>query len=110
MDNLLNSDPKVETPKIVWSPSTQIQRSPDLVGVEMDGETVMMSINAGAYYGFKSVAARIWELMENPVAFSALVAAIVSQYEVDEATCAADLEGFLDTLHQRKMITILDGS
>jgi hypothetical protein len=40
---------------------------PDIVAADMDGETVMMSIEAGEYFGLNDVGTFLWEFMAEPV-------------------------------------------
>ena len=40
-----------------------IKRNPEMVSSDMDGETVMMSMENGEYYGLDPIGSRIWELI-----------------------------------------------
>ena len=62
------------------------------VGTE---EIVMLSVKAGRYYGLNAVGRRLWELLEQPRTRAELRAAICAEFEVDEATCEADIAKFL---------------
>ncbi len=55
---------KISTETII----TQIE---EIVASDIDGETVMMSIENGEYYGLDDIGSRIWELIEKPVKVSA---------------------------------------
>ena len=79
-------------------------RNPDLVSADMDGETVMMSIANGAYFGIGGIGSRVWDLLETPNDLDTLVAMITAEYDVDDATCRADLVGFLSDLNRAGLI------
>lgn len=79
-------------------------RNPDLIATNMDGDTVMMSIERGEYYGVGGVGTRVWELLEKPMNLSELIAAICAEFEVDEATCQADMERFIRELMDNGMV------
>ena len=66
-------------------------RNPYLVSADMDGDTVMMSIEQGEYFGLGGVGSRIWALLEQPVLQATIVFTICSEFDVDEATCQADV-------------------
>lgn len=83
---------------------TPWQRHPDLISADMDGDTVMMNIERGDYFGIGGVGPRVWELLENPVTLADLVATLCSEFQVDTATCEADLRVFLQQLHEHDLI------
>ena len=65
-----------------------------------------MSIDAGAYYGLEGPAQRIWEILETPLTFSALVDRLVEEYQVSPETCAADLERFLGEMEREGILRV----
>jgi hypothetical protein len=77
-----------------------------MLSTQLDEETVLMSIDAGAYYGLKGPAQSIWEILETPLTFSALVDRLVKEYRVSPETCAADLERFLGELEREGLIRV----
>jgi len=74
----------------------RLSRVQNLLSTELDQETVLMSIDAGAYYGLEGPARSIWEILETPLTFSALVDRLVEEYRVSPETCAADLQRFVE--------------
>jgi hypothetical protein len=77
-----------------------------MLSTELDQETVLMSIDAGAYYGLKGTAQCIWEQLETPLTFSALVARLVEEYQVTPEACAADLCGFLAEMEREGLLRV----
>jgi hypothetical protein len=73
-------------------------RNQDLIATDMDGDTVMMSIEHGEYYGISGVGSRIWELLEKPTSFSVIVATICLEFEVDKEKCQSDALVFIREL------------
>jgi hypothetical protein len=65
-----------------------------------------MSIDAGAYYGLEGPARSIWEILETPLTFSALVDRLVEEYQVSPETCAADLERFLSEMEREGLLRV----
>ena len=58
---------------------SKLSRVENLLSTELDQETVLMSIDAGAYYGLEGPARCIWEILETPLTFSALVDRLVQE-------------------------------
>lgn len=78
----------------------------DQVCAEVDGEVVMMSVQKGNYYGLDNVGGRVWDLIAEPRRVSEVVDALLAEYHVDQATCAADLLRFLGELENQGLIEI----
>jgi hypothetical protein len=85
---------------------TIISRTKEIVSSDIDGETVMMSIENGKYYGLDHIASRIWELIENPIKVSDLIDALLARYEVDRKSCERDVFLLLNELDNNKILTI----
>lgn len=81
-----------------------VQRNPDLIATDMDGDTVMMSIERGEYFGIGGVGSRVWDLLESPVTLADIVISICAEFEVGGADCEADMQAFLQQLHEHDLI------
>ncbi len=86
------------------STDTIIKRIDDIVASEIDGETVMMSIDQGKYYGLDLIGSQIWEFIKEPIKVSELIDALVEQFDVDWATCQKDVLHFLNKLKDEKIL------
>lgn len=73
----------------------EISRSPDSIYADLDGQTVMMSLSEGKYFGLNPVASRVWDLLETPQSVDTLCEQLLSEYAVDAAQCRRDVEAFI---------------
>jgi hypothetical protein len=89
-----------------FGPDDRLARSSELVSTELDQETVLMSINAGAYYGLEGPARRIWEKLQTPLTFTQLVDSLVEEYCVSRETCAADVQKFLAEMEREGLLRV----
>ena len=80
-------------------------RNPDLIASDMDGDTVMMSIERGEYYGISGVGSRVWELLEQPVTLADIIAIICAEFDIDQTTCQTDMEQFLSELQSLEIVS-----
>ena len=87
-------------------PNSRLARVEGLLATDLDQETVIMSIAAGAYYGLGGVARRIWELLAVPCSHQDLVAKLVAEFEVSPERCAQDIEGFLEALQREGLLQV----
>ena len=90
----------------IFQPDNKLTRSHDLLSTELDQETVLMSIDAGVYYGLEGPAREIWDSLQTPMTFSALVDCLVKEYSVSPETCASDLHGFLADMEREGLLRV----
>ena len=81
-----------------------LERTPELVAADLDGELVMMDAEAGRYYGISGVGARAFELLESPISIQGLVETITREYDVEEERCRSDLQTFVQELMANGLI------
>ncbi|HEX4694082.1 PqqD family protein [Sphingomonas sp.] len=91
-----------------WSDTSNIlvRRGAGLIEAEMDGEIVGLHIGNGMCYGFNATATRTWQLIEQPRSFAEICAALAEEFEVDPATCEADVRDLLQDLSSDGIVII----
>lgn len=86
-------------------PSTRLViRSPDLIAAGIDDDLVMMSVEQGQYYGITGVGSHVWELLADPISIERIIQSICHEYDIDEATCSADLIAFIEELMRMGLV------
>ena len=80
----------------------------DVVFRDLEGELVLLNLNTGVYFGLDSVGSAIWRLIDGSRSTSEIVSAMTAEYEVDAATCRADLDRFLDALRVNDLVDVDD--
>jgi len=85
--------------------ATLITRNLNLVAAEVDGDLVMMSIEQGEYFGITGVGSRVWELLAVPTTVADITRVICAECAVEEATCQADMQAFVEELIQLGLAT-----
>ena len=90
----------------IFKPEDKLIRSEKMLSTELDHETVLMSIEAGAYYGMGGPARSIWETLATPMTFASLVDRLVEEYSVTPEVCAADLQKFLADMEQEGLVRV----
>jgi len=86
-------------------PNTRIRLNQELLSSEIDGETIMMSVENGKYYGLNTVASRIWELVKEEPLFSEIIQTLMQEFKVEEDICKKDTQEFILQLAENKLIT-----
>lgn len=85
-------------------------RTNEVVSSDMDGETIMMSLDKGMYYGLNAIATRIWELIEKPLPVSTLCNILLDEFEVDRDRCQHEVCRFLDELQDDNLLKVVAGA
>lgn len=84
-----------------------VVRAPGVVAGVVDGETVLLAPTDSRCFALTGVADRVWELLAEPIAIDDLVAALVSQYDVEPDRCAAEVG---DLIAQMREYGVVGGS
>ena len=86
--------------------STFILIRDDVVYREIDGEIVALSLASGEYVGFDAIGTSIWRLIEGLGSVALVRAGLLAEFDVDEPTCEAELNSFIETLLARQLVTL----
>lgn len=78
----------------------------EIVASDIDGETVMMSVENGKYYGLDDIGSRIWKLIEKPIKVSDLIDTLLKKYNVGRETCEKDVLKFLNQLIDDRILQV----
>jgi hypothetical protein len=70
---------------------SRVAVSRDAVSAALDGETVILGMRDGVYYGLDTVGSRIWTLAAQPTTLGAIHDAIVAEYRVAPEVAWNDL-------------------
>ncbi len=85
-----------------------IKQRDDILVQNLDEDIVMANIDNGHYYGVDQSSKRIWDLMEKPISVADLCARVLKEYEVDQATCEADVLSFVNELEREGLIKVVN--
>ena len=91
---------------MVLTPESIVVVSKDQMASEVAGETVILGLTAGRYYGVDSVGARVWQLIQTPTAVSDVRRTIVSEYDVEPERCEADLLALLQKMVDAGLVEV----
>lgn len=83
-----------------------VRQSQGQVSTEIDGETVLLSIDRGNYYGMNRVLSTIWSWLERPMTVSAVCRRMTETYEVTDEVCQRDVMKALADLQKEGLIDV----
>jgi hypothetical protein len=73
----------------------QVKRNGEWLSAMIGEECAIMSVENGSYVAISRVGARIWELIEPPIAVSDLCAKLQDEFDVTAEVCRAEVDAFL---------------
>ncbi|MDH5234286.1 MAG: PqqD family protein [Gemmatimonadota bacterium] len=91
-------------------PTDLLQLAADQVSADLSGETVILSMRDGVYYGLDAVGSAVWRRLAEPTPFAAVVAAVVAEFDVEEDRAARDLTALVRDLEARGLAVIRPGA
>jgi hypothetical protein len=77
----------------------------DVVFRNVDGETVILSIGSGLYFGLTPTGTRIWELIDEERALTEILEVLLAEYEVTSGEAQRDLLSLVSALDVRGLVT-----
>lgn len=87
--------------------STILKRKSEILSSDMDGETVMMSVENSEYYSLSPVGTRIWQIVENEITYKDLISQLMTEYSIDIETCKSDTEEFINELINKGLVELV---
>lgn len=87
---------------------TAIVAVADHASCELGGETVVLDLHTGVYYGLDVVGGRVWRLLEEPRSLSELRDLIVDEFDVAAGRCETDLAAFVASLNAHGLLRSCD--
>ena len=77
-----------------------------VISRQLDGETVMLNLKTGMYFGLDSVATRVWTLIGDHHSLGAVFDVMLAEYDVAAETLRADLLKLVDQLVAKRLVLV----
>lgn len=90
----------------VESTSMGISISKDVLSQELAGETVLLDLASENYFGLDAVGTRVWQLLSEGQDKTAVVEALLDEYEVEREVLEKDVTELLGRLSEAGLIEI----
>jgi hypothetical protein len=90
------------------SGSTRVVATNEHIAAELSGETIVLGLGDGIYYGLPGVGARVWQLVQEERSVLDVRDALVREYDVDPDRCLRDLEKLFADLAGRGLVVTSD--
>jgi len=85
---------------------TSVVARQDQVSSDLAGETVILDLKSGVYYGLNQVGASIWNLIQEPKTVNEVRDVLLAKYKVEPEQCDRDLLALLEQLEAEGLIEV----
>ena len=80
--------------------------SPSTLCRQVQGESVLLQLDNGEYFGLDAVATRVWQLIVEKGDLKEVEALMLQEFDVDPAVLSADLARVVDEFLAKNLIEI----
>ena len=88
--------------------SSVIVAADHTTSAEVDGESVILDLDDGIYYGLNSSGSRIWKELQEQKTIKELVDEIARAYNIDRLDCKNDILSLIQELQENNLVCITD--
>ena len=74
------------------------RRAADVLHSPVGDDVVALRVAGGRCFGMEDVTAEVWRQLDSPAGLDAICAALLDRYDVDPATCRAEVGQLLDQM------------
>lgn len=80
------------------------RRNGDVFAAPLEDATLLLNAETGRYHSLNPVAARIWELLADPMDEAGLINRLLVEFDVTPADCQREVTSFLAELRGRGLL------
>jgi hypothetical protein len=83
----------------------QFVTHPSVICRELSGETVLLNLESGVYYGLDAVGTRVWQLLMQGCTIASVRDTMIEEYDVAPDVLNADVMRLVGELRDRGIVT-----
>ena len=77
---------------------------PSVITRELSGETVLLNLESGVYYGLDAVGTRVWQLLQQGRTIAEVCEVMVEEYDVERDVVNDDVSRLVGELRERGIV------
>lgn len=82
---------------------------PDVLIQELQGESVLLNLRTGRYFGLDSVGTRMWMALTTAESLQAACDSLLDEYDVEQERLQQDLRNLVEKLVERGLVEVRGG-
>lgn len=92
--------------KHTLSLNSHVKIPADVLDHDLQGETVILNLNTGVYWGLDPVGTRVWQLLQEQPRVGAILEILRAEYDAAEARLRQDLLDLLTRLMENGLVEV----
>jgi|SRR5688572_13773670 hypothetical protein len=84
--------------------SDRLRAHSSVLSRELGGETVLLNLESGVYYGLDAIGTRAWNLLAEDHTLADVCSIMVEEYEVSPETLQQDLVALVNELCEKQLL------
>lgn len=80
----------------------------DILTRELEGETVLLNLDSGSYFGLDDVGTRMWMKLATSESIQAAYDILLAEYDVDAVMLRRDLHNLIEKLVEHGLLEVSD--
>jgi hypothetical protein len=84
--------------------TTRISVPADVLVQELQGESVILNVNSGRYFGLDEVGSRMWQALTTSPSIQAAHEVLLGEYDVDAEVLRRDFHDFVEKLVEQGLL------
>lgn len=90
------------------APTDRVAVHPSVITRELSGETVLLNLESGVYYGLDVVGTRVWQLLQQGATIADVCAVLVEEFDVEHDVVREDVSRLVAELREKGIVTARD--
>jgi hypothetical protein len=86
------------------APTEQFTVHPSVIYRELSGETVLLNLESGVYYGLDAVGTRVWQLLHEGRTIASVCDVMAAEYDVSPDVLREDVFRLVSELRERGIV------
>ncbi len=78
----------------------------DQVSCDLQGESVILNLDSGVYYGLNNLGTRVWNLIQEPTEVQKVHESLLHEYDVEPERCERDLLAWLHRMAEAGLVRV----
>jgi hypothetical protein len=87
--------------------ATRVRIPQNVMSQDLQGETVILNLDTGVYWGLNEVGTRIWNLLREHETLDTILERMLMEYEVTEGHLRQDLLDILSRLIEKGLLEVV---
>ena len=79
---------------------------PNVLAKEIGGESVLLDLDAGQYFGLDEIGTRMWTVLTGSNTIQSAYDTLLAEYEVDSELLKRDLQELIETLVRQRLLQV----